>query len=81
MDNLLERAPGGNGVHPDVIINDVMVEEEGEVPVLHDDSRESSDSSEDLSAVESEGSEDDEELEEPDDNFNSAGEEVTETLC
>ena len=76
VDNLLEREPGSAGVHPNAIIDDVMVEGEGEVPTLHD-SRDSSVSEGDLSGVESEGSEEDEEdVEELDDNFNSAGEEV-----
>lgn len=76
VDNLLEREPGGSGVHPDAIIDDVMVEGEGEVPTLHD-SHNSSACEED---IESEGSEEDDEAE-LDDNFNSAGEEVTAELC
>ena len=75
MDNLLEQEPGNAGVHPDAIISDVMVEGEGEVPALHD-SHDTSASDGDISGVESDASEEDEEDLEVDDNFNSAGEEV-----
>ena len=76
MDNLLEREPGSAGVLPDAIIGDVMVEGQGEVPALHD-SHDTSASDGDISGVESDASEEDEEdLDVEDDNFNSAGEEV-----
>ena len=75
---MLEREPGTAVVHPDAIIEDVIVEEEGEVSGLHD-SHDTSESDGDISGVESEeGSEGDEEDLEVDTHFacNSAGEEV-----
>ena len=63
-------------MHPDAIIDDVMVEEEGEVPTLHDGHDTSASEGDIISGVESDGSEEDEEDVEEEDNFNSAGEEV-----
>ena len=60
-------------MHPDAIIGEVMVEGEGPIP--HLDTHESS-SSEEISGVESEVSEDEGDAEDLEDNFNSAGEEV-----
>ena len=71
----MEREPGTAGVHPDAIIDDVMVEGEGEVPGLHD-SHDTSGSDADLSGVEASEEEDEADLDGVEDNFNSAGEEV-----
>ena len=68
--------PGSTGVHPEAIIGDVMVEGEGEVPALHE-GPDTSASDGDISGEESDGSEDEEDGLDVDDNFNSAGEEVS----
>ena len=75
MDNLLEHESGGAGIDPEAIIEEVMVEGEGPLPPLDN---QGASSSEEISGVESDLSDDEGDVEDLEDNFNSAGEEVRE---